>query len=1251
MEPRTQSLDRPRSHFHRLCGRAGALLSLLIALLAGAAPAATLIGPVQTPRYNRLQTNITFRPIGTPFGLGGTSLVASVLVTTNLNTNGEFTVTVAPGPYEVSLGRLPMDRFNIVVPDDTNTYALGALVTNSVAWTNFFSASTAYGRTLMLATNAEHAVELLGGATSGISASTATNITTAALSNNPTLGGFFVPSPSIASWGDYGFIWYDESDDSLIFSNLFHATLFKLDALNSPFSVVRRTDVTNIVQAIATGEVSTAELNAASNAVLTASTVTTKAEGALSTNHTHAISNLLAALTKAEGALSTNHTHSVSNALAGLIGSGGFDTNDALVHNLIVANNLTVLGTNAADELAAGNLTVSNLTAGGVAYVDADGFLTNTAAGTTGQIPTKRADGTWGVSNAVGEVSAAQLNTTSNAVLVEARDRADTDLLFYDSFTQTNWFGKTNWISDSGHYVRIMQPLNGTATAADPYESGYMTNGWLGLNASSNDSTFYLMVTLTNYVRTDPIELGIEWRYVEAGSGSNWSALDNESMTIANVGGDHPNWRPMVHMKFLQECTYFYASTWTNGGSGTPSLLPTGFPTIPFNTRLRAELTSPVPHQSSVIFWGDNSVTATMDGFSTNLWYYNLDEQTGTNFYFQLWQDNYASARRWIEFNRIWIKKVVDRRIPSFAGRYGPGITNAEGIAALALDAGSNVALTTNGNRIRIDTTGELNNWSLYSTSMVSGTAQTIADVASNSLYTVSSNISLVLATANTNHAAAILQASTNYANAVTNTSIARTNGTEFIRTNLITAAGTGIVIRQDGSGGVSISNAVTTSMTNSEGTAVFGAVYATNGFFTNLSVTTQNAGTLLLDEPLNSTSVSNATASRMAMFGPDKLLTNSAYSENDFARTNGTDMLRTNKITGSGIISIAQDGSGGVVVGASASAGSITVSNTGVFVTNAATILDFRAGTNMVIKTTNLDSGSIVIDFNAAGSTGGGSTQMVTAAIGDLTVTNKLGIGTNAPQSPLHIVGDNSGYPLVQVGTTNNNKVFNVYTNGAAFGTNNPVANYEFFASDAMMNNSLGYLFRVTAGQLNVAGAGGTNTFLIKTNGSVGIGKDPQVKLDVNGGINASAGSVNVVSASYSLGLQSKASLQSPEAGVLSIVKYTENGNGVGLIIGTNNIAGAAAWTAPQLRRINELGTEKAHLSIRSATNNAGADLSVWGDIYTSNSVVFTPIATGPANATNGLSAIWNSNGVATYIRSGPVGYTTNKDVLLILH
>jgi hypothetical protein len=93
------------------------------------------------------------------------------------------------------------------------------------------------------------------------------------------------------------------------------------------------------------------------------------------------------------------------------------------------------------------------------------------------------------------------------------------------------------------------------------------------------------------------------------------------------------------------------------------------------------------------------------------------------------------------------------------------------------------------------------------------------------------------------------------------------------------------------------VTNALKTyseGVTNSTGSAVFGEVRTTNLFATNLTiqtltVTTQNVGYINLTNPLNSTSVSNATASKLAIFGADKLLTNSAYTDTDMALAGST--------------------------------------------------------------------------------------------------------------------------------------------------------------------------------------------------------------------------------------------------------------------------------------------------------------------------------------------------------------------------
>lgn len=53
----------------------------------------------------------------------------------------------------------------------------------------------------------------------------------------------------------------------------------------------------------------------------------------------------------------------------------------------------------------------------------------------------------------------------------------------------------------------------------------------------------------------------------------------------------------------------------------------------------------------------------------------------------------------------------------------------------------------------------------------------------------------------------------------------------------------------------------------------------------------------------------------------------------------------------------------------------------------------------------------------------------------------------------------------------------------------------------------------------------------------------------------------------------------------------------------------------------------------------------------HTATGAYILQSATGPVGISNGLSAFWNSNGVATYLRSGPTGYTTNKDTVIAIH
>ena len=85
-------------------------------------------------------------------------------------------------------------------------------------------------------------------------------------------------------------------------------------------------------------------------------------------------------------------------------------------------------------------------------------------------------------------------------------------------------------------------------------------------------------------------------------------------------------------------------------------------------------------------------------------------------------------------------------------------------------------------------------------------------------------------------------------ANSVTNNTIARTNGTEFIRTNNLTSVDGNIVVRQDGSGGITLSNAMA-SASGILSVGSNGVVYAaTNINFVGNTKITNESGLISVD-------------------------------------------------------------------------------------------------------------------------------------------------------------------------------------------------------------------------------------------------------------------------------------------------------------------------------------------------------------------------------------------------------------------
>lgn len=204
---------------------------------------------------------------------------------------------------------------------------------------------------------------------------------------------------------------------------------------------------------------------------------------------------------------------------------------------------------------------------------------------------------------------------------------------------------------------------------------------------------------------------------------------------------------------------------------------------------------------------------------------------------------------------------------------------------------------------------------------------------------------------------------------------------------------------------------------------------------------------------------------------------------------------------------------------------------------------------------------------------------------------------------------------------------------------------------SNAVPGPGITYWFKTTNGALTFPAVLSINN----TNGFVGIGASGSARLTVGSNLRVGGpayieGSIESASASK-IYWSVRSSLYSPADGYVSLTDLSAK-NFIGLIFGTNAIAGVNAPFMPMLKKQNGPG-EKAALLITSATNNAGADFAVWGELSVSNSITLgtNNLITGPVDITNGLSAFWNSNGVATYLRAGPVGYTTNKDSLLLVH
>lgn len=108
-------------------------------------------------------------------------------------------------------------------------------------------------------------------------------------------------------------------------------------------------------------------------------------------------------------------------------------------------------------------------------------------------------------------------------------------------------------------------------------------------------------------------------------------------------------------------------------------------------------------------------------------------------------------------------------------------------------------------------------------------------------------------------------------------------------------------------------------------------------------------------------------------------------------------------------------------------------------------------------------------------------------------TTSGRIAIGTNSPQSALHVTADNSANLITQFGTTNQPQLFCIDTNGhVGIGTNNPQAVLDVFAQS---NGPSQYILRVGNGMV----AGASNVVVVSTNNRVGIlSSSPSSSLDI---------------------------------------------------------------------------------------------------------------------------------------------------------
>ncbi|MEI7729197.1 MAG: hypothetical protein WCO56_06480 [Verrucomicrobiota bacterium] len=95
--------------------------------------AATITGNVRDTGLAAVATNLTFTPLSTPLVTGGSVLLSSVSAI-NSDETGQFSLTLGPGNYRVTVGGNARDSLLIAVPEGIGTRDWTTLVTGSLTY-------------------------------------------------------------------------------------------------------------------------------------------------------------------------------------------------------------------------------------------------------------------------------------------------------------------------------------------------------------------------------------------------------------------------------------------------------------------------------------------------------------------------------------------------------------------------------------------------------------------------------------------------------------------------------------------------------------------------------------------------------------------------------------------------------------------------------------------------------------------------------------------------------------------------------------------------------------------------------------------------------------------------------------------------------------------------------------------------------------------------------------------------------------